>query len=84
MIIVVVCMLYHAIPIFFLRAEGKVCHCRIMVENGNYMIGSAQFDSLTELVQYYETIPLYRRMKLKYAINEEVLRSIGDISGRGL
>ena len=66
------------------RAEGKVRHCRILVENGNYMIGSATFDSLTELVQYYESNPLYRRMKLKYAINEEVLKSIGDVSGCGL
>ena len=44
------------------------------------MIGSATFDSLTELVQYYESNPLYRRMKLKYAINEEVLKSIGEVS----
>ncbi|XP_064393377.1 1-phosphatidylinositol 4,5-bisphosphate phosphodiesterase gamma-1-like [Halichondria panicea] len=65
------------------RAEGKVRHCRIVVENGNYMIGSAQFDSLTELVQYYETNPLYRRMKLKYAINDEVLKSIGDDPDEG-
>lgn len=50
-----------------------------MVENGKFMIGSAMFDSLTELVQYYESNPLYRRMKLKYAINEEVLKSIGEV-----
>lgn len=43
------------------------------------MIGSATFESLTELVQYYESNPLYRRMKLKYAINEEVLKSIGEV-----
>ena len=54
-------------------------HCRIQVENGQFMIGSATFESLTELVQYYETNPLYRRMKLKYAINEEVLKSIGEV-----
>ena len=54
-------------------------HCRIAVENGQYTIGSATFDSLTELVQYYESNPLYRRMKLKYAINDEVLKSIGEV-----
>lgn len=64
------------------RAEGKVRHCRIQVENGQYMIGSAMFESLTELVQYYESNPLYRRMKLKYAINEEVLKSIGEVRGQ--
>lgn len=67
------------IAVNFYRAEGKVRHCRIQVENGQYMIGSATFDSLTELVQYYESNPLYRRMKLKYAINEEVLKSIGEV-----
>lgn len=61
------------------RAEGKVRHCRIQLENGLYMIGSATFESLTELVQYYESNPLYRRMKLKYSINEEVLKSIGEV-----
>ena len=61
------------------RAEGRVRHCRIQVDNNQYMIGSATFDSLTELVQYYESNPLYRRMKLKYAINDEVLKSIGEV-----
>lgn len=48
------------------------------------MIGSATFESLTELVQYYESNPLYRRMKLKYAINEEVLKSIGEVRVQNL
>ena len=43
------------------------------------MIGSATFDSLTELVRYYESNPLYRWMKLKYAINDEVLKSIEEV-----
>ncbi|CAI8032851.1 1-phosphatidylinositol 4,5-bisphosphate phosphodiesterase gamma-1, partial [Geodia barretti] len=60
------------------RAGGKVRHCRIQVEGGQFQIGSASFDSLTELVQYYESNPLYRRMKLKYAINDDVLKSIGE------
>ena len=62
------------------RAGGKVRHCRIQVEGGQFQIGSASFDSLTELVQYYESNPLYRRMKLKYAINDDVLKSIGEVS----
>lgn len=70
-------LLYIAVHVC--RAEGKVRHCRILVENGQYMIGSATFESLTELVQYYESNPLYRRMKLKYAINDEVLKSIGEV-----
>ena len=49
-----------------------------------FTIGSATFDSLTELVQYYESNPLYRRMKLKYAINDEVLKSIGEVRNDGV
>ena len=66
------------------RAESKVRHCRIQVEGGMFTIGSATFDSLTELVQYYESNPLYRRMKLKYAINDEVLKSIGEVRNDGV
>lgn len=62
----------------FNRAENKVKHCRIEVDGGQYCIGSAIFDSLTELVQYYEANPLYRRMRLKYAINEDLLKSLGE------
>lgn len=68
-------------PSSFCRAEGRVRHCRIAMEGGQFSIGSATFDSLTELVQYYEQNPLYRRMKLKYAINDEVLKSIGEVWG---
>ena len=50
-------------------------------ETGQYTIGSATFDSLTELVLYYEKHPLYRRMKLKYAISDEILKSLSESSG---
>ena len=61
------------------RAENKIRHCRFTEENGQFTIGSATFDSMTELISYYEQNPLYRRMKLKYAINEDVLKQIGEV-----
>jgi phosphatidylinositol phospholipase C gamma-1 len=54
------------------RAENKIKHCRIHVDGRLYIIGNAQFESLSELVEYYEKHPLYRKMKLKYPINEQV------------
>ena len=72
------CVCVSADIISSLRAEGKVKHCRIEVDGGQYCIGSAVFDSLTELIQYYEANPLYRRMKLKYAINDDLLKSLGE------
>ena len=61
------------------RAENKIRHCRFTEENSQFTIGSATFDSMTELISYYEQNPLYRRMKLKYAINDDVLKQIGEV-----
>lgn len=55
-------------------------HCRIEVEDDQYMLGSACFDSLTELVQYYEMNPLFRGKSLRYAVNSDVLKGLGEVS----
>ena len=41
------------------------------------MIGTVQFESLVELVSYYERHPLYKKIKLTHAVNEEVVRRMG-------
>lgn len=42
------------------------------------MLGSsAEFESLLDLVIYYEKHPLYRKMRLRYPINEETLEKMG-------
>lgn len=50
------------------------------------MLGNSEFDSLVDLISYYEKHPLYRKMKLRYPINEEALEKIGTAvraAGRG-
>ncbi|XP_072412440.1 1-phosphatidylinositol 4,5-bisphosphate phosphodiesterase gamma-1 [Chiloscyllium punctatum] len=59
------------------RAEGKIKHCRVQQEGQVVILGSSEFDSLVDLVSYYEKNPLYRKMKLRYPINEETLEKIG-------
>ncbi|XP_051929496.1 1-phosphatidylinositol 4,5-bisphosphate phosphodiesterase gamma-1-like isoform X2 [Hippocampus zosterae] len=60
------------------RAEGKIKHCRIQQEGRLFMLGSsAEFESLVDLVSYYEKRPLYRKMKLRYPINEDALDRMG-------
>ncbi|XP_074203380.1 1-phosphatidylinositol 4,5-bisphosphate phosphodiesterase gamma-1 isoform X5 [Camelus bactrianus] len=59
------------------RAEGKIKHCRVQQEGQTVMLGNSEFDSLVDLVSYYERHPLYRKMKLRYPINEEALEKIG-------
>uniref|UniRef100_A0A674JF75 1-phosphatidylinositol 4,5-bisphosphate phosphodiesterase gamma n=1 Tax=Terrapene triunguis TaxID=2587831 RepID=A0A674JF75_9SAUR len=56
------------------RAEGKVKHFRIRQEGHHFVLGtSAYFESLVELVTYYEKHTLYRKMKLRYPVTEELL-----------
>nr|ABM55782.1 phospholipase C gamma [Chaetopterus pergamentaceus] len=60
------------------RAEGKIKHCIIKQEGRLFTIGNAQFESLVELVNYYEKKPLYRKMKLKHPVNEKFVQSVGE------
>uniref|UniRef100_T1IHK2 1-phosphatidylinositol 4,5-bisphosphate phosphodiesterase gamma n=1 Tax=Strigamia maritima TaxID=126957 RepID=T1IHK2_STRMM len=59
------------------RSERKIKHCRIKQEGRLFIIGTAQFESLVDLVNYYEKHPLYRKMKLKYPVNKNVVNRIG-------
>eukprot|EP00047_Mylnosiga_fluctuans_P014182 m.36079 g.36079 ORF g.36079 m.36079 type:complete len:972 (-) comp5374_c0_seq1:1778-4693(-) len=56
------------------KAESKVKHCRIRKEGRMYCIGDAEFESLVRLVEYYEKHPLYRKMKLRYPVDEDLLK----------
>ncbi|XP_051788777.1 1-phosphatidylinositol 4,5-bisphosphate phosphodiesterase gamma-1 [Erpetoichthys calabaricus] len=59
------------------RAEGKIKHCRVKQEGQIVTLGNSEFDSLVDLISYHEKHPLYRKMKLRYPINEETLEKIG-------
>ncbi|XP_012868155.1 PREDICTED: 1-phosphatidylinositol 4,5-bisphosphate phosphodiesterase gamma-2 [Dipodomys ordii] len=56
------------------RARGKVKHCRISRDGRHFVLGtSAYFESLVELVSYYEKHALYRKMRLRYPVTPELL-----------
>ncbi|MGH0124485.1 UNVERIFIED_CONTAM: hypothetical protein FKN15_077170 [Acipenser sinensis] len=59
------------------EAEGKIKHCRVQQEGQLVTLGNSEFDSLVDLISYFEKHPLYRKMKLRYPINEETLEKIG-------
>ncbi|KAG7210373.1 hypothetical protein KM043_011907 [Ampulex compressa] len=59
------------------RAEKKIKHCRIKLEGRLYTIGTTQFESLVELVNYYERHPLYKKIKLSHPVNQDIIRRIG-------
>ena len=44
-----------------------------------FTIGTAEFESLTELVHYYEKYPLYKKMKLRKAVSDAVVEREGVV-----
>ncbi|XP_069822255.1 1-phosphatidylinositol 4,5-bisphosphate phosphodiesterase gamma-2 isoform X1 [Dendropsophus ebraccatus] len=59
------------------RAEGKIKHCKIHKDGRLFVLGtSAYFENLVELVNYYEKHALYRKIKLRYPVTEELLERL--------
>ena len=59
------------------RAERKIKHCRVQLEGHLFTVGNATFESLVEMVEYYQKYPLYRKVKLKYPISENWIAQYG-------
>ena len=59
-------------------AEKKVKHCLIKKEGRLYVIGTAQFESLVDLVSHYEKTALYRKVKLKTPVTDDLLARRGN------
>ncbi|KAK0087269.1 hypothetical protein PV325_001367 [Microctonus aethiopoides] len=69
------------------RAENQIKHCRIKLEGRLYTVGSIQFESLIELVSYYERHPLYKKIRLCLPIGpniQELALEEGDGSVYGI
>lgn len=57
-------------------------HCRINRDGRHFVLGtSAYFESLVELVSYYEKHALYRKMKLRYPVTPELLERYNTVGG---
>ncbi|XP_042869568.1 1-phosphatidylinositol 4,5-bisphosphate phosphodiesterase gamma-1-like [Penaeus japonicus] len=61
------------------KAERRTKHCRVKQEDGTFIIGTATFDSLVELIKYYERNFLFRRVKLRYPVTERVIQGLQDM-----
>ncbi|XP_037072934.1 LOW QUALITY PROTEIN: 1-phosphatidylinositol 4,5-bisphosphate phosphodiesterase gamma-1-like, partial [Pollicipes pollicipes] len=55
------------------RADRRIKHCRVRRDGRLYVIGTVQFESLVELVAYYEKHPLYKKVRLRYPVTEELV-----------
>lgn len=65
---------------YYFRAEKKIKHCHIKLEGRLYTIGLKQFESLVELIKYYEHNYLYKKIKLCFPVNEDIAHRIGSVS----
>ena len=61
------------------RAEDKIKHCRIIQEGRLFVIGSAKFETLEELIKWYQKYPLYKNVKLKYPISGDFKNGVKGI-----
>ncbi|XP_055951675.1 1-phosphatidylinositol 4,5-bisphosphate phosphodiesterase gamma-1-like [Argiope bruennichi] len=66
------------------RAFNTIKHARIRQEGGLYTIGTKHFDSLVELVNYYEEHGLYVEVKLKPSGSEQVIHVPSNITVKAL
>ncbi|XP_022122315.2 1-phosphatidylinositol 4,5-bisphosphate phosphodiesterase gamma-1 isoform X2 [Pieris rapae] len=66
------------------RTEREIKHCRIRQEGRLYTIGTVKFESLVELVSYYEKNPLYKKVKLCFPISENIVRRLIAITVKAL
>ena len=45
-------------------AERRVKHCLVKQEGRLFLIGTVQFETLVDLIQYYEKNPLYKKVSV--------------------
>ncbi|XP_032527814.2 1-phosphatidylinositol 4,5-bisphosphate phosphodiesterase gamma-1 [Danaus plexippus] len=60
------------------RTGREIKHCRIRKEGRLFTIGTVKFESLVELVNYYEKNALYKKVKLWFPISDKIVRRIAN------
>jgi len=70
-------MYIYQIKCYYHRAEKEIKHCKIKLEGRLYTTGTVEFESLVELVSYYERHPLFKKIKLNHPVNQDVIRRMG-------
>ncbi|GAV05052.1 hypothetical protein RvY_15239-2 [Ramazzottius varieornatus] len=60
------------------RGESQIKHCRISRDGRLFVLSSALFETLVDLIDYYEKTPLYRKVKLKRPVTTALIKEIGS------
>lgn len=54
-------------------------HCRIKQEGRLFIIGNATFETLESVISFYESKPLYRKMRLRYPATNDLIASLEQV-----
>ncbi len=57
----------------YARCGNKVKHCKITKEGVLYVLGEATFESLTNLVECHKKVPLFRKAKLLFPVDRDLI-----------
>ena len=60
-------------------ADKRVKHCQIQKDGRLFVIGVQQFESLVDLIGYFEKNALYKKVKLKTPVTEELISRRGNM-----
>ncbi len=63
------------------RFQKTIKHCVIKEEGRLYMIGANKFESISDLIGYYEKYPFYKKARLTQPVNEDFVQTVGSNFG---
>uniref|UniRef100_H2ZL28 Phosphoinositide phospholipase C n=1 Tax=Ciona savignyi TaxID=51511 RepID=H2ZL28_CIOSA len=61
------------------RAEGRIKHCRIKQGSRLFEIGNATFETLCDVISFYEKNTLYRKVRLRYPATREQVQFLMQV-----
>jgi phosphatidylinositol phospholipase C gamma-1 len=60
------------------RFQKKIKHCVIKEEGRLFTVGMNKFETLADLISYYSKHAFYQKIKLTEAVNEDLVKSLGN------
>lgn len=60
------------------RVQKKIKHCVIKEEGRLFTVGINKFETLADLISHYSKYPFYQKVKLTQAVNQELVKTLGN------
>lgn len=62
------------------RANKRIKHCIIKEDGRLFTVGLNKFETLVDLVNFYEKHPFYNQVSLTLPVTDELIRRMGVVS----